>query len=236
MKIAGFTITVGSFVLLATCAGVLSNERTALAQAQSSSVVPFTAPIGKCLPAEQKKVNDTYYSLTRPTRDTDDMPFWDPEYLAGTWDVDLRSQDSPFGPGGQSVGTLTIKVTDSNPCVYEGTLNAEDPEGKKFTRTITANYEPAAKTLTMTEKDSRGFTITRKGPIGGELGGLFHHHFGDDPAAQPATDFGGHKYAFKGVTEMSSPAYFKTELSFSTDGGPYKTFGRMLFEKQLPGK
>jgi hypothetical protein len=35
---------------------------------------------------------------------------------------------------------------------------------------------------------------------------------------------------------MSSPAYFKTELSVSADGGPFKTFGRMLFEKQVPGK
>lgn len=235
MKIAGFTITVGSLVLLATCAGVLSMGKDAVAQGQSS-VVPFTAPIGKCLPPEQKKINDTYYSLTRPTRDTDDMPFWDPEYLAGTWDVDLRSQDSPFGSGGQSVGTLTIKVSASNPCVYEGTLNAEDPEGKKFTRQITANYTPASKSLTMTEKDSRGYTITRTGKIGGELGGLFHHHFGDDAASQPATELGGHKYQFKGVTEMSSPAYFKTELSVSADGGPYKAIGRMLFEKQIPGK
>jgi len=234
VKIAGFTIAVGSFVVLATCAGIVSSPSSVAAQ--GTSVIPFTAPIGKCLPADQKKVNDTYYSLTRPTRDTDDMPFWDPEYLAGTWDVDLRSQDSPFGSGGQSVGTLTIKASASNPCAYEGTLNAEDPEGKKFTREIVANYEPAAKTLTMIEKDSRGYTITRKGPIGGELGGLFHHHFGDDPALQPATDMGGHKYQFKGVTEMSSPAYFKTELSVSADGGPYKAFGRMLFEKQVPGK
>ena len=90
--------------------------------------------------------------------------------------------------------------------------------------------------LFRSEKDSRGYTITRKGPIGGELGGLFHHHFGDDPAAQAATTMGGHKYQFKGVTEMSSPAYFKTELSMSIDGGAYKTLGRMLFEKQVPGK
>lgn len=233
MRIAGFRIAVGSSVLVAVCAGVVALAGDAAAQ--SSPTVPFNAPVGKCLPAEQKKVNDTYYSLTRPTRDTDEMPFWDPEYLAGTWDVDMRGQDSPFGVGGQSIGTLTIKVSASNPCVYEGTLNAEDPEGKKFTRTITANYEPATKTLTMTEKDSRGYTIERKGAIGGELGGLFHHHFGEG-VTQAATELKGQRYQFKGVTEMSSPAFFKTDLQVSADGGPFKSFGRVLYEKQIPGK
>jgi hypothetical protein len=33
---------------------------------------------------------------------------------------------------------------------------------------------------------------------------------------------------------MSSPAYFKTDLQFSTGSEPFKTFGRMTFEKQMP--
>jgi len=90
------------------------------------------------------------------------------------------------------------------------------------------------KVLSWTEKDSRGYTIAKQGPVGGELGGLFHHHFGED-AATPVTTVAGKKYRFKGVSEMSSPAYFKTDMQVSTDGGPFKTFGRMTFEKQLPG-
>ena len=38
----------------------------------------------------------------------------------------------------------------------------------------------------------------------------------------------------KGVTEMSSPAYFKTDLQISLDGEPFKTLGRIIYEKQLP--
>jgi hypothetical protein len=202
---------------------------------KTSPTIAYTPAVGRCLTAEQRKVNDNYNSLTRPTQPGDDMPFWDPEYLAGTWDIDMRSQDSVFGPGGQSTGTLTIKPNDKNDCLYEGTLKGEDPDGKAFTRTISASYDPIKKILTWTEKDSRGYTIVKQGPIGGELGGLFHHHFGEDAAA-PATTMGGKTYRFKGVSEMSSPAYFKSDLQISENGGPFKTFGRIVFEKRLDSK
>jgi hypothetical protein len=73
----------------------------------------------------------------------------------------------------------------------------------------------------------------KNGPVGGELGGLFHHHFGDDPA-QPVTTFAGKKIKFKGITEMSSPAYYKTDMQISIDGAPFVTYGRVMLEKQMP--
>lgn len=200
---------------------------------KTSPIVPYKPAAGRCLTAEQRKVNDNYNALDRPTRPGDDMMFWDPEYFVGVWDFDMRVQDSPMGQGGQSVGTLTIKSNEKNGCLYEGTMKGEDPEGKPFTRTISAIYDPAKKVFTWTEKDSRGYTIVNTGPVGGELGGLFHHHFGDDPSA-PLTTFGGKKLRFKGVTEMSSPAYFKTDMQLSVDGAPPVTYGRVLLEKQLP--
>lgn len=200
---------------------------------KSSPTVPYTPASGRCLTPEQRKVNDTYNNLDRPTRPGDDMPFWDPEYFVGAWDVDMRTQDSLLGPGGPSTGSLTIKANDKNGCLYEGTMKGEDPNGKPFTRTISATYDPNKKVLTWIEKDSRGYTIARKGPIGGELGGLFHHHFGEDPT-QPETAFGGKKIRFKGVTEMSSPAYNRTDIQMSIDGAPFVTYGRVMLEKHLP--
>lgn len=199
----------------------------------ASAVVPYKPASGRCLTAEQRKVNDDYNALDRPTRPGDEMMFWDPEYFVGAWDFDMRVQDSPLGPGGQSVGTLTITANAKNGCLYEGAMQGEDPEGKPFTRTIAATYDPAKKVLTWSEKDSRGYTIVKTGPVGGELGGLFHHHFGDDPA-QPAITVGGKQFRFKGVTEMSSPAYYKTDMQLSIDGAPFVTYGRVLLEKQLP--
>lgn len=201
-------------------------------QQYKSPTIEFKPAAGRCLTAEQRKVNDAYNALDRPTRPNDEMPFWDPEYFVGTWDFDMRTQDSPFGPGGPSGGTLTIKSNEKNGCLYEGTMKGEDPDGKAFTRTLSATYDPVKKNLTWTEKDSRGYTIVRSGPVGGELGGLFHHHFGDDPS-QPVTTFAGKKIRIKGITEMSSPAYFKTDFQMSIDGEPFKTFGRVMLEKHL---
>ena len=198
----------------------------------SSPTVPYTPPAGRCLTPEQRKVNDAYNQLDRPTRPGDEMPFWDPEYFAGTWDFLMRMQESPLGPGGESAGTLTITAT-ANGCTYAGTLKGDDPEGKPFTRTLRLVYDTASKGLTWTETDSRGYTLVQAGPVGGELGGLFHHHFGDDPAA-PASTLGSRTFRLKGVTEMSSPAYFKTDLQISLDGAPFRTLGRVTYEKQLP--
>ncbi|HUR34777.1 MAG TPA: hypothetical protein VM032_13335 [Vicinamibacterales bacterium] len=198
-----------------------------------SPSVPYTPAAGRCLTAEQRKVNDAYNSLTRPTQPGDEMPFWDPEYLVGVWDIDMRSQDSPFGPGGQSIGTLTMKPNEKNGCLYDGSLKGEDPDGKPFSRTITVSYDPNQKLLSWTEKDSRGYTIVKQGPVGGELGGLFHHHFGDDPSTQ-SISFSGRKIRVKGISEMSSPAFFKTDMQISIDGAPYVSYGRVTYSKQLP--
>lgn len=200
---------------------------------KSSASVPFTPASGRCLTPEQRKVNDTYNSLARPTQPGDDQPFWDPEYLVGIWDVDMRSQDSPFGAGGQSIGTLTIKADTKNGCLYQGTLKGEDPDGKAFTVTITATYEPVKKVLSWSEKDSRGYTVVKAGPVGGELGGLFHHHFGEAPSGAPIT-VAGKKLRLKGVSEMSSPAFYKTDMQVSVDGGAFVSYGRVTYSKQLP--
>jgi hypothetical protein len=195
-----------------------------------SPVVPYTAAVGRCLPADQRKVNAEYNALDRPTRPSDEMMFWDPEYFVGRWDFDMRTQDSPLGQGGQSIGTLTITSNEKNGCLYEGTMEGEDPDGKKFTRTISATYDPANKVLTWTEKDSRNYTIVKRGTVGGELGGTFQHHFGDDDA-QSVTTFGGKKIRFKGTTQMTSPAFYRTDMQMSIDGAPFVTYGRMLLEK-----
>jgi hypothetical protein len=186
------------------------------------------APIGPCLSPEQRAVNEKYYALTRPTSRDDDMPFWDPEYFAGTWEFESRVVDSPLGPGGESVGTMTVHRAGG--CRYEGELKAEDPDGKSFTRKITLVYDNVKKHLVWTEVDSRGYTLVKQGPVGGELGGLFHHHF-DEPIPVAV---GGRRVAIKGVTEMSSPAFFKSDYQYGVDGTAMTTFGRASYAKTSP--
>ncbi|HEY2153828.1 MAG TPA: hypothetical protein VGH34_23685 [Vicinamibacterales bacterium] len=227
---ARFGMAAAMAVTVSTLVAVYPAARQQQPYPKTSAIVPYKPATGRCLTAEQRKANDAYNALDRPTRPGDEMMFWDPEYFVGLWNVDMRVQDSPLGQGGQSVGTLTIKSNDRNGCLYEGTMKGEDPEGKPFTRTISATYDPIKKILAWSEKDSRGYTIARTGPVGGELGGTFHHHFGDDPSPS-VTTFGGRKIRFKGVTEMSSPAYYKTDMQLSIDGAPFVTYGRVLLEK-----
>jgi hypothetical protein len=218
------TLHMRFFASVALSAGLLVTSSFS-AHAQT----PPTPASGPCLTPEQKQVNDAYYAITRPTSRDDQMPFFDPEYFAGTWDFIARAVDSPLGPGGESAGTLTIKSAGG--CKYEGELKGEDPDGKAFTRTITFDFDGTKKQLTWTEVDSRGYTVATAGPVGGELGGLFHYHFGTTAPVK----IGGKAVALKGVFEMSSPAYFKIDYQFAVDGGPVGNFGRATFEKQLAG-
>lgn len=193
---------------------------TAVSSAQSAAT-------SSCLTPAQQAVNDKYNALTRPTSRDDDMPFFDPDYFAGEWDYISRAVDSPFGQGGESAGVFT--VTKVKGCSYAGEMKGEDPDGKPYTRKVQFEYDTNKKQLVWTEVDSRGYTIVMPGPVGGELGGLFHHHFeGGTP-----TVVGGKKIVFKGVSEMSSPAYFKTDFKISVDGGPESSFGRATFEKRV---
>jgi hypothetical protein len=203
---------------------VIAMQLSAAAQAGQPSVN------GSCLTPAQQAVNDKYNALTRPTSRDDDMPFFDPDYFAGTWDYISRSVDSVFGQGGESAGTLAVSKVKG--CSYAGEIKGEDPNGKAYTRKVRLDYDTNKKHLVWTDVDSRGYTIVMPGPVGGELGGLFHHHFeGGAP-----TVVGGKKVQFKGVTEMSSPAYFKTDFKVSVDGGPETSFGRATFEKRVGGK
>lgn len=166
--------------------------------APAGAQAPMSA--GTCLSEAQRATNAAYHSLTRPTSRDDQMPFFDPEYFVGTWDVLSRAVDSPLGPGGESAGVVTIQARGG--CSYGGELKGEDPDGRSFSRTIAFSYDAAVKRLTWTEVDSRGYTLDRSGVVGGELGGLFHHHFEDVPAIRA----GGHEVRITGVSEMSSPA------------------------------
>lgn len=188
---------------------------------------PLAPPVGACLSAEQRAVNAAYYAMTRPTSRDDEMPFFDPEYFVGTWDVLSRVVESPLGSGGESAGRVTF--TSVKGCDYVGELKGEDPEGKAFTRRITVSYDPGARHLRWIEVDSRGYTLDFSGGVGGELGGLFQHHFDETPTVS----VGGRRLRLTGVSQMSSPAFFRADLRIAIDGAAPQTFGRTTYEKVL---
>ena len=60
-------------------------------------------------------------------------------------------------------------------------------------------------------------------------GGLFHYHWNDDMPISVR----GAQVRLRGVTEMSSPAFYKTDLQISVDNAPFTTSGRSTFEKKF---
>lgn len=188
---------------------------------------PLAPPVGACLTADQRAVNAAYYSLTRPTSRDDQMPFFDPEYFVGTWEFTSRLVDSPLGSGGESAGRVTFSSVKG--CDYVGELKGEDPDGKAFTRRIAISYDPGTRQLRWKETDSRGFTLDLSGGVGGELGGLFQHHFDETPPMSVA----GRTLRLTGVNQMSSPAFFRADFKIAIDGGATQTFGRTTYEKVL---
>ena len=53
------------------------------------------------------------------------------------------------------------------------------------------------------------------------------------PSGAPIT-VAGKKLRLKGVSEMSSPAFYKTDMQISVDGGAFVSYGRVTYSKQLP--
>jgi hypothetical protein len=217
--------TVAAGPAIAVLCGLLLQGRPA-AQATGAAGQPSG---NSCLTAAQLHTNEIFNSRDRPTSRDDEMPFMDPDYFLGTWNFEWDLRDSPLGPGGEWEGTVTFKNVAR--CSYEGDLRGTDGEGKPFTRSIRLTFDPSTKHMQWLETDSHGFELDKSGPVGGDLGGIFVHHWEGTP---PVT-VGGHKVRLKGTTELSSPAAHRSDVQISIDDGPFGRFGRELFTKQVAG-
>ncbi len=186
-----------------------------------------TPPAG-CLTAEQLAHNARVYALDRRTSIDDSMPIFDPQYFVGAWDYAWDGPDSPLGPGGSWKGVVTFRHISG--CAYEGELIGEDGDGKAFLRLIKFSFDAAKKHMTWIEEDTHGYTVVKSGPVGGELGGVFQHHWEDSPAFK----VGNEVVKLKGTTLMPSPAMHRYDMHIAVGDGPSMRFGTATFRKQLP--
>jgi hypothetical protein len=181
-----------------------------------------TAVAGQCLTQQELDLAKGLDALTRPTRgveyaDHDDQRRFDPNYFVGTWQIEGVLPESPLGPAGEFTGTETVRFVGN--CAYESTIQAK-LGGTPFTVKALQIYDRNAKYMVRLEQDSRGFQLLKTGPVGGDSGGYFTHHW-----EVPTFTFKGRKIRLTGSTFIASPVNHRLRMFISVDDQPPVNYG-----------
>lgn len=160
---------------------------------------------------------------SRPTDPSDPMPPPNMDYFVGAWTFEWNVPESPLGPAGKIKGTETYRKLFSG--ALESEIKGEGPEGAFEGRALTS-YDEKEKLVTRMETDSRGLSLVKTGPIGGDLGGYYTIFWETQPIKR-----NGKTVRLKGRTLMLSPANYRLQMQISVDGGPYTNFGNPWFRK-----
>jgi hypothetical protein len=179
-----------------------------------------------CLTPGQVDINKKLVELNRATKEGDPDWIFNPEYFAGSWTLEWEVPDSVLGSGGVLNGVLTFKHVDR--CYYEGDLSVKGAD-RPYTQKIRFLADPENRWLTWIETDSRGFTIIKSGPMGGDRGGYFTHHWD-----VPVFTYRGKQVRLKGTTFLGSPVTMRGRIQISVDGGLYENFGTQWYKRDSP--
>ena len=142
---------------------------------------PGETPVpGECLTEQELTLIDGLNALRRPTvgqeseGDHDDHVPFNPHYFLGEWQVEGVLPETPLGLAGEFYGTETFTHVDG--CTYESVLEVTVPDGT-VTITSLVVYDRRTDYLIRIEDDSRGFELVKVGPVAGDPGGYFSHHW-----------------------------------------------------------
>jgi hypothetical protein len=164
--------------------------------------------------------------LGRPTKNEDTLPLFDFDaYFPGTWTFEWDMPDGPFGPAGRLEGTTVYSALGGGR--YHAVTEATGPAGR-VTIKEAITYQKDQKTLTREVTDSRGFSYSQKGTIGGDLGGLYYIYFESEPFTVNGTPV-----RVRHSLRLTAPLSYRLGVSVSESGGPFINNGNPWFRKQL---
>jgi hypothetical protein len=162
--------------------------------------------------------------LGRPTDSTDTVPLLDFEnYFVGKWDFEWLMPESPLGPAGPYSGTTVYSKIDDR--TFTAVTQGEGPAGTFETREK-ISYDKEKKTVAREVTDSRGFSYTQSGPVGGDLGGIYNLHFESTPFT-----INGKTVQLKNSLRLLSPLNYRVASAISVDGGPFTNLGNPWWKK-----
>lgn len=199
---------------------------TAVPARAQLGVHPAGGPALQCLSDELKETIRKKKESARRTVDGEQEDPFDPDYFLGVWKMEWVAPDSPLGSAGEVTATLTVKHVEG--CYYQGDLEAKAPDGA-YRSNIQLVYDLERRYLVWIENDSRGRTMIRVGPVGGDLGGYYTHFW-----EQPVITVAGASVRLRGTTFVQSPSMFQIRSQISTKTDPYMNFGTVTFLKDLP--
>lgn len=212
--------------------GVSATAQTA-AQVEAEPIVKLqageTLVPGECLTEQELALIGRLNALRRPTvgqeseGDHDDHAPFNPHYFLGEWQVEGVLPETPLGPAGEFYGTETFAHVDG--CTYESVLEVTVPDGS-VTITSLVIYDRRTGNLVRIEDDSRGFELVKVGPVAGDPGGYFSHHW----FAPPVT-VNGSGVHLKGRSFITSPYAYEVRTRMSTDGGSFANAGTVRWER-----
>jgi hypothetical protein len=191
---------------------------------------PGETPVaGQCLTQQELDLIKGLQALTRPTRgaeyaDHDDQMRFDPRYFVGTWRIEGVLPESPLGAAGEFSGIETVRYAGN--CAYESTIQAK-LAGTAFTVKALQVYDRKARYMVRLEQDSRGFQLLKTGPVGGDSGGYFTHHW-----EVPAFVYKGKKIRLTGSTFLASPVNHRLRMMISVDDQPPVNYGTTWWRRQ----
>jgi hypothetical protein len=129
-----------------------------------------------------------------------------------------------LGESGTIHGTTVYKVIEPGK-VYQADTDATGPGGA-FSIREQITYQKDTKTLSRQIADSRGYSYSQSGTIGGDLGGIYNILLDGTPFTRD-----GHTVRIKQTLRTMSPFNYKVATSVSVDGGPYRNYGNPWWRK-----
>ena len=162
--------------------------------------------------------------LGRPTKHDDALPLFDFDtYFLGRWTFEWDMPEGPLGPAGRLEGTTVYTALGDGR--YQAITEATGPVGKVTIKEV-FKYQRDQKTLSRDVTDSRGYSYSQKGTIGGDLGGNYNIYFESGPIT-----IGGKSVRLKHVLRLTSPLGYRVSATVSVDDGPFTNYGTPWWRK-----
>ena len=164
--------------------------------------------------------------LGRHTQQDDKVPPFDFDmYFVGRWTFEWDMPEGPLGPAGRVEGTTTYTGGGGT---YEAVTDATGPQGK-FNVRERIQYHKDQKTLTREVVDSRGFTYTQSGTIGGDLGGFYTIYFESTPFMVR-----GKPVRLKHTMRLTAPLAHRVSISVAEGDASFRNYGTPWWRKASP--